>query len=114
MRHYMVSGELNVESCPSFPFLACISHMQFNSFVFKFISSVYSPLCSKPSSHSGQVSGQQRKEEPEAAPGVGPQAPLQPGVPGSDQHLAAGPRNAAERDNPLHPGSKGTAQTTSP
>lgn len=45
MRHYMVSGwyaELNAESCPSFPFLACISHMQFNSFAFKFI-----PLCTR-------------------------------------------------------------------
>lgn len=35
-------------------------------------------LCSQPSSHSGQVSGQQRKKEPEAALGVSPQAPLQP------------------------------------
>lgn len=35
-------------------------------------------LGSKPSSHSGQVSGQQRKKEPEAALGVSPQAPLQP------------------------------------
>lgn len=87
-----------------FYLLPSIARLQFDSFVSKHIPFAYVTLCSKPSSHSGQVSGQQREKEPEAALGVSPQAPLQPGVPGSDQHSAAGPGDAAERDNPVHPG----------
>lgn len=49
---------------------------------------------SEPATHSGQVSGEQRAKEPEAAPGGRPEASLQPGVSGSDQHSAAGSGNA--------------------
>lgn len=56
----------------------------------------YRNLFSKLAANSGQVSGQQCAKEPEAALGGGPEAPLQPGVPGSDQHSAAGPGNGPE------------------
>lgn len=69
---------------------------------------------SKPAADSGQVSGKQRAEEPEAAPGGRPQAPVQPGVPGPDQHSAVGPRDATERNHTLHSGAPRTAQEASP
>lgn len=78
------------------------------------VSSVCLDLFSKSATDSGKVSGQQRAKEPEAALGGRPQASLQPGVPGSDQHPAARPGDAPERDHPLHAHPARAAQAVSP
>lgn len=71
-------------------FAFVVAHLCMKGFLFSL------PFFSKPATHSGQVSGQQRAKESEAALGGGPQASLQPGVPGSDRHPAAGPGHGPE------------------
>ena len=51
---------------------------------------------------AGQVSGEQRSQEPQVAPVERAEAPGLPGVPGPDHHAAGGPGHAPGRDCPQH------------